>query len=102
LAAIQHLPPRQSIVAAMAAGPFVPEFGHLRLVPTRANGQPAAAVYLRRPGDSEHRGLGIDVLRVEDGKVVEATSFSCRPLGPRFSDAEVPDLLSAFGLPPTL
>jgi RNA polymerase sigma-70 factor (ECF subfamily) len=93
---------RESIVAAMAEGPFVPEFGHLRLVPTRANGQPAAAVYLRRPGDATYRGLGIDVLRVESGKVVEVTSFSCQPLGPRFSDAEVPDLLPAFGLAPTL
>jgi RNA polymerase sigma-70 factor, ECF subfamily len=93
---------RDAIVAAMAEGPFLPEFGHLRLVPTRANGQPAAAVYLRRPGDSTYRGLGIDVLRVEDGKVVEVTSFSCQPLGPRFSDDEVPDLLAAFGLPRTL
>jgi len=93
---------REAIVAAMAEGPFLPEFGHLRLVPTRANGQPAAAVYLRRPGDSTYRGLGIDVLRVEGGKVVEVTSFSCQPLGPRFSDDEVPDLLAAFGLPQTL
>jgi RNA polymerase sigma-70 factor, ECF subfamily len=93
---------REAIVAAMAEGPFVPEFGHLRLVSTRANGQPAAAVYLRRPGDSTYRGLGIDVLRVEGGEVVEVTSFSCQPLGPRFSDDEVPDLLAAFGLPQTL
>ena len=93
---------REAIVAAMTAGPFVPEFGHLRLVPTRANGQPAAAAYLRRPGDSEYRGLGIDVLRVGSGKVVEVTSFSCQPLGPRFSEDEVPDLLPAFGLPATL
>jgi hypothetical protein len=74
----------------------------LRLLPTRANGQSAAAVYQRRPGDAEYRGLGIDVLRVESGKVVELTAFSCQPLGSRFSDAEVPDLLPAFGLPTTL
>jgi hypothetical protein len=65
------------------------------MVPTRANVQPAAAVYLRRPGDARYRGLGVDVLRVEGGKVVEITSFSRQPLDPRFSDGEVPDLLPA-------
>jgi RNA polymerase sigma-70 factor (ECF subfamily) len=43
---------REAIVAAMAEGPFVPEVGQLRLVPTRANRQPAAATYLRRLGDA--------------------------------------------------
>jgi RNA polymerase sigma-70 factor, ECF subfamily len=93
---------REAIVAAMAEGPSVPEVGQLRLVPTRANRQPAAATYLRRPGDATYRGVGVDVLRVEGGKLVELTCFSCRPLGPRFSDDEVPDLLPAFGLPPAL
>jgi hypothetical protein len=46
--------------------------------------------------------VGVDVLRVEGRKLVELTCFSCRPLGPRFSDDEVPDLLPAFGLPPAL
>jgi RNA polymerase sigma-70 factor (ECF subfamily) len=63
--------------------------GHLRLVPTRANRQPAAANYLRRPDDSEYRALALDVLRIEDGAVVEIIAF-------------VPDLFPAFGLPPTL
>lgn len=74
----------------------------MRLLPTRANMQPAAAVYLRRPGDSAFRPLGMNVLRAERGKVVEIVSFSCRPLGPRFSEDEVPDLFPAFGLPATL
>ena len=86
----------------MAEGPFLPEFGRMRVLPTRANMQPAAAVYLRRPGDSGYRPLGLNVLRAEHGKVVEIVSFSCRPLGPRFSEAEVPDLFPAFGLPSSL
>ncbi|HEV8166192.1 MAG TPA: RNA polymerase subunit sigma-70, partial [Actinomycetota bacterium] len=53
------------------------------------NRQPAAACYLRRPGETEFRAFSIDVLRVEDGKVVELTAFSV-------------DLFPAFGLPATL
>jgi RNA polymerase sigma-70 factor, ECF subfamily len=63
--------------------------GHLRMVPTAANRQPAAAVYLRRPDDSTYRLLGLSVLDIEDGLVVGIVSFGL-------------DLLEAFGLPPTL
>jgi RNA polymerase sigma-70 factor (ECF subfamily) len=80
---------REAIVA-LISGCFEPEFGHLRCVPTRANTQPAVAWYLRRPGDSEHRALTIDVLRIEDEKIAEITAFV------------FPDLFPAFGLPPTL
>ena len=64
--------------------------GHFRLVPTAANRQPAVAGYVRRPGDSEYRAIGIDVLRVEDGLVIEVT---------RFVDTR---LFAAFGLSLTL
>jgi len=63
--------------------------GHWRSLPTRANRQPAAAHYVKRPGDIAYRAQVLDVLRVEDGKVVEITAF-------------VPELLPAFGLPLTL
>ena len=75
---------------AEAIEPASPDYiGHFRLVPTRANRQPAAANYLRRPGDSAYRALALDVLRVEEGKVVEIVAFPA-------------DLFPAFGLPPTL
>ena len=75
---------------AQAIEPASPDYiGHFRLVPTRANRQPAAANYLRRPGDSVYRALALDVLRVEEGKVVEIVAFPA-------------DLFPAFGLPPTL
>ena len=63
--------------------------GDWRLVPTGANRMPAAASYLRRPGDTKFRAFKIDVLRV-DGKLIrEITTFGA----PRFP---------AFGLPPMI
>jgi RNA polymerase sigma-70 factor (ECF subfamily) len=64
-------------------------FGHFRCVLTRANMQPAVAIYLQRPGDSEYRPLSLDVLRIEEGAVAEVTTFGL----------ENPE---AFGLPPSL
>ncbi len=49
--------------------------GDWRLLPTRANRMPAAASYLRRPGDSEFRGFKLDVLRVEGDVIAEITTF---------------------------
>jgi RNA polymerase sigma-70 factor (TIGR02960 family) len=63
--------------------------GEWRLVPTRANRMPTAASYLRLPGDSEFRAFKFDVLRIEDGLIVEITTFGA-------------GLFPAFGLPPTL
>jgi RNA polymerase sigma-70 factor, ECF subfamily len=64
--------------------------GRFRYLPTMANRQPAAASYLRAPGESVYRPMGIDVLAVEDGLVVEITAFLR------------PELFAAFGLPATL
>ena len=60
--------------------------GDWRLVPTMANRMPAAASYLRRPGDSEFRAFKLDVLRIEDGAIAEITTFGY-------------SLFPAFGLP---
>jgi RNA polymerase sigma-70 factor (ECF subfamily) len=69
--------------------PASPMFaGHWRHLPVRANGQPAVAGYLRRPGTSVFRAQLIDVLRVEDGRIAEITTFE-------------PHLFPAFGLPMT-
>ena len=65
------------------------EPGEWRLLPTRANRQPAAASYLRARGDTEFRAFKVDVLRVEGGAIAEITTFDAR-------------LFPAFGLPPTL
>ncbi|MET7688784.1 sigma-70 family RNA polymerase sigma factor [Streptomyces sp. NPDC005483] len=65
-------------------------FGHWRSLPTRANGQLAAANYVRRPGTGVFRAQVLDVLRFDaDGhgdRIAEITSFE-------------PHLFPAFGLP---
>jgi RNA polymerase sigma-70 factor (TIGR02960 family) len=80
---------RQAIAGLLerAYGPQRP--GDWRLVPTRANRQPAAASYLRAFGDDTYRAFKIDVIRARDGKVAEITTFDAT-------------LFEAFGLPPTL
>jgi RNA polymerase sigma-70 factor (TIGR02960 family) len=65
------------------------DMGEWRLVPVGANRMPAAASYLRRPGDSEFRAFKLDVMRIEAGLIAEITTFNA-------------DLFPAFGLPPTL
>ncbi|SDJ98078.1 RNA polymerase sigma-70 factor, ECF subfamily [Actinopolyspora mzabensis] len=57
--------------------------------PTFANRQPASAGYLQRPGTTVYRAQVLDVLRIQDGKIVEITSFE-------------PHLFPAFGLSMTL
>ncbi|MDT4934573.1 MAG: hypothetical protein QOK11_2465 [Pseudonocardiales bacterium] len=77
-------------VAALMERAFGPERdGDWRLLPTMANRMPTAASYLRRPGDAEFRAFKFDVLRIEDGAVVEITTFG-------------PELFPAFGLALTL
>ena len=49
--------------------------GDWRLLPTHANRLPAAASYLRRPGDSAFRAFKLDVLRVREDRVAEITTF---------------------------
>lgn len=69
---------------------FESNMGEWRLVPAWANRMPAAASYLRAPGDSAFRIFKIDVLRVVDGKVAEVTTFDGR------------GMLTAFDLPEVL
>jgi RNA polymerase sigma-70 factor (TIGR02960 family) len=70
-----------------AFGP--PSPGQWRLVPTSANRQPAAASYLSTPGDRTYRAFKLDVLRIEDDRIAEITTFDA-------------SLFPAFSLPPTL
>jgi RNA polymerase sigma-70 factor (ECF subfamily) len=73
-----------------AFGPDSPLYrGEWRSVSTRANRQPAVAGYVRRPGESLYRAQVLNVLRIEDGKIAEITSFE-------------PRLFAAFDLPPTI
>lgn len=74
----------------MEGGFGSPEFGRWRCLPTRANRQPTAVGYLLRPGDTAYRAFALDVLRIEEGRIVEITAFGGGAL------------LAAAGLPPEL
>ncbi|GAA1837684.1 RNA polymerase subunit sigma-70 [Pseudonocardia ailaonensis] len=63
--------------------------GDWRLLPTGVNRMPAAASYLRRPGDTLFRPFKLDVLRVEGSEIAEITTFGW-------------SWFAALGLPPTL
>jgi ketosteroid isomerase-like protein len=63
--------------------------GEWRMLATAANRMPAAASYLRAPGEKAFRAFKLDVLRVEGDRIAETTTF-------------VPELFGAFGLPATL
>ncbi len=82
---------REAVLAALAAGwdPRSPDYvGRFRMVPTRANGQPAVAAYVRGRHDPGHRAFAISVLRIESDLVAEAVAF------------HEPRLFALFGLPP--
>jgi RNA polymerase sigma-70 factor (TIGR02960 family) len=81
---------RDRVVGSWVEGGFGEGmFGSMRCVVTRANGQPAVACYVRRPGDDAYTPLAIDVLRIEEGAVKDITTFDGA-------------LLGMFDLPPRL
>jgi len=70
---LEQAPPRRTIPTPRAEG-----FGDWRLMPLRANRQPAAACYVRRPGSAAYTAFKLDVLRVGAGAGV--TTFGVRHL----------------------
>jgi RNA polymerase sigma-70 factor (ECF subfamily) len=64
--------------------------GEVRLVATRANFQPACAIYLRPPGDDAFHPVALEVLRVEGDRITEIVDYGD------------PALFELFGLPATL
>ena len=79
---------RETVVAAWAPVLHDPHGISMRMLPTEANRLPAAATYVRMPGDAAHRPFGLTVLEIEQGQVREVVTFSA-------------DLFPAFGLPRT-
>jgi RNA polymerase sigma-70 factor (ECF subfamily) len=64
--------------------------GQWRLLPIMANGQPGAAGYLRRPGQTAFFPFVLAVLRLEHGRLTDIAAF------------EQPSMFTAFGLPASL
>jgi RNA polymerase sigma-70 factor (ECF subfamily) len=79
---------RDTIVTALSASFASGLPGPIRTVATAANRQPAAACYVRAPGDTEFRAFAIDVLRIESGRIVELTSFHAE-----FDAFDLPEVL---------
>ncbi len=81
----------EAVVRSWVEGGFgTPPYDDFRCIVTRANGMPAIAAYLRRPGDPHHVALALDVLRIENGTIAEVTTF------------ELGELIDAFGIPKIL
>jgi RNA polymerase sigma-70 factor, ECF subfamily len=79
---------REAIAAFLAGVAFRPGSAAHRFVPTRANRQPAFAVY--RGDGADARPFAINVVRIESGLVADMHFF------------RYPELFPAFGLPATL
>ncbi|MBP1784971.1 RNA polymerase subunit sigma-70 [Micromonospora chalcea] len=84
------MPPEPPVVGIDAAAEFLGRPLDWRTFPTSANGRPALINYLRRPGSRHYEALVVDVLRIENGKIVESNAF----IGARH--------VAAFGMPTTL
>jgi RNA polymerase sigma-70 factor (ECF subfamily) len=75
------MPPESPCLGVQAAAGFFRAIlgpdrpGDWLLHSTHANGRPATANYLRRPGDIEYRALSIDVLDIRDGQIVAIRCF---------------------------
>jgi RNA polymerase sigma-70 factor, ECF subfamily len=88
----------KAALARFFAEAFGPQAaGEFRLVATRANRHPAAANYIRVPGDTRFRAMSLDVLRFEKGQLAEITTFE-PALFPLFG---LPDVLPETDLPAT-
>jgi RNA polymerase sigma-70 factor (TIGR02960 family) len=80
----------EAITAFLRAGAAVRIGRHLRLVPTRANGQPAYACYLPDPDTGLGQPAGLVVITVDRGRISAMA---------RFLD---PAVFDVFGLPSTI
>lgn len=73
---------RASIIRALSLSmdPASPHcVGRFRMRAVRANGRPAVATYLRRPGDDGFRWFGVTVLTVEAGLITAMAAFESAP-----------------------
>ncbi|HWD04812.1 MAG TPA: RNA polymerase subunit sigma-70 [Amycolatopsis sp.] len=85
---------RDRIVAALRTSmdPTSPYFtGSFRMVPVRANRQPAVATWLRSPGAAEFRAFGVCLLTVVGDQITAMAAFELSTFAPY----ELPDVLPA-------
>lgn len=95
--AVSRMPPQAEVTLGreailklwMDAGFGSEAFGDLRCVTTRANRQPAVAVYVLHSGDTTYRAMALDVLQIQEGIITEIVTFG-------------PEVFPAFALPLTM
>jgi RNA polymerase sigma-70 factor (ECF subfamily) len=78
---------REAMMAMILENAWIPEFGEIRSVPTRANRMPALGHYRKPVGQDTYYPMALDVIRIEGDAIAEITTFQ-------------PHLFPAFGLPP--
>jgi len=78
---------REAIGAFLANYPLAPTTPRHIHVPTRANRQPAFAIFLADESGGPPRPLGVSVLRIEDGLIAEIDVFLQPELVERFAVA---------------
>ncbi|MFD2470324.1 RNA polymerase subunit sigma-70 [Amycolatopsis silviterrae] len=66
---------KEAVDGWVSSGLFQRGYDDWRGIATTVNRMPAAALYLRAPGDSEYRLLNLAVLHIADGKIAELTGF---------------------------
>jgi RNA polymerase sigma-70 factor, ECF subfamily len=80
---------RDTVLAGWRPVLHGPNRREFRCVPTHANGHPAIATYVGRPGGDTFEPFGLSVLRLVDGAVAEVTVYGA-------------ELYPLFDLPPSL
>ncbi|HET7093720.1 MAG TPA: RNA polymerase subunit sigma-70 [Thermomicrobiales bacterium] len=75
---------REPIAAFLATGPGGGRLDRFRLVPTRANRQPAVALYMRDADVGPFVAHAVTVLAIEGGAIASLTRFEDAGLFPRF------------------
>jgi RNA polymerase sigma-70 factor (TIGR02960 family) len=83
----------RDMVARFLAAVVFPDGNRFRLIPVRANGQPAFGMYLRTPGSEHAQGNGVMVFTLAGGTISALTRFDTAVL-PRFG---LPAALPAAG-----
>jgi RNA polymerase sigma-70 factor (ECF subfamily) len=84
------MPPDPPVIGIDAAAEFLGRPLDWRTFPSAANGRPALIGYLRRPGNDQYEATVVDVLTIENGRIVESNAF----VGVHH--------VAAFGMPATL
>ena len=85
-----------------AIGAFVRDFALMdrwRLVPARANGQPAFGTYAWDESKRDYTALGLDVLTLDGTQIAEVTSFVTPETRGPARDRFAAEVFARFGLP---